>query len=195
MPRISAASIGEHVALQTTRILDAAETLFRQRGYRGTELEAIAESVGLARNSIYRYYPGKDHILVACVQRAMQKHLSDLQGIEARFPDPAARVAAWIRMQIDIATGPQHATMELMREVRNADPELRREIMALHMVPAEILQRAVDALVRGRRRDAVLLTAMVNGMTEAAASRAIDGGNRAAVLRELQRAAQRLLEE
>jgi AcrR family transcriptional regulator len=81
MPRIEAANIEEHVRLQTGRILTAATQLFRDLGYRGTDMEDIAQAVGLARNSLYRYYPNKDHILLACVLRDMVPFVEELQSL------------------------------------------------------------------------------------------------------------------
>ena len=114
MPRIEAAKIEEHVRLQTGRILAAATQLFRELGYRGTDMEDIAQAVGLARNSLYRYYPNKDHILLACVLRDMVPFVEELKSLEVRYPDPLPRISAWLDTQIEIATSPAHATMELM---------------------------------------------------------------------------------
>lgn len=89
MPRIEAANIEEHVRRQTGRIRSAATQLFRDLGYRGTDMEDIAQAVGLARNSLYRYYPNKDHILLACVLRDMVPFVEELKN-----PGPLSRSAA-----------------------------------------------------------------------------------------------------
>ena len=150
MPRIEAANIEEHVRLQTGRILSAATQLFRELGYRGTDMEDIAQAVGLARNSLYRYYPNKDHILLACVLRDMVPFVEELKSLEARYPDPLPRIGAWLDTQIEIATSPAHATMELMGEIREAAPELRKQIIALHSLPNAVLEGAVTELAQGQ---------------------------------------------
>ncbi|MEZ5136913.1 MAG: helix-turn-helix domain-containing protein [Acidimicrobiales bacterium] len=68
-PRITAPTIAEHAACQETAILDAAADLFAERGVVGTEMADIAEAVGIARSSLYRYFPDKDHILLAWFER------------------------------------------------------------------------------------------------------------------------------
>jgi AcrR family transcriptional regulator len=193
-PRIQAASIEEHVRRQTTRILDAATVLFRTRGYRNTDMQDIAASVGLARNSLYRYYPNKDYILVACVQRDMAPFVEELRGLAAAHPDPVERIGAWLDACIEMACSPAHATLELMGEIRESAPELRREIMVLHKLPNEVLEAALEQLPRNRRRDVTLLSAMISGMVEATATQAIRGGNKNAVKRELRRAVEKILE-
>lgn len=192
MPRIAAASIEEHVRQQTDRILDAASKLFHDSGYRGTDMSAIAKAVGLKRNSLYRYYPNKDHILLACVQRDMAPHIERMARLAAAEPDPLDRIDLWLDMQIDIAVSPAHATMELMGEVRQADPSLRREIMALHEAPAAVLSSALAALRPGQ--DNGVIAALLQGMTQSGAAHAIRHGNAAAVKAELRRAVRRLMD-
>lgn len=194
IPRIKAENIEEHVKVQTARILDAASELFRVRGYRKTDMEDIAQSVGLARNSLYRYYGNKDSILLGCVERDMAVYLEQLRGLDALYPDPAERVGAWLDLQIDIATSPAHATMEHIAEIRSAAPKLRRQILELHEAPAAALAGAITELVRGKRRDAGLLTALIRGMVDAAAMEALRRGNTAMIKRELRRAVVRILD-
>jgi AcrR family transcriptional regulator len=194
MPKIEAATIEEHVRAQNERVLEAASALFRKRGFRGTDMAQIAQVVGLARNSLYRYYPNKEHILVACVQRDMRPFMERIEALEQECPDPRQRIEAWIDMSIDIATSPAHATLELMSEVKEASPELRREIMVLHQAPSAVLERAVAAVVGRQRRDPSLVTAMIAGLVQSGAGQAIRRASPIAVRRELKSAVARLLQ-
>lgn len=194
MPRIEAATIEEHVRLQNERVLEAASALFRKQGFHGTDMADIASAVGLARNSLYRYYPNKEHILVACVQRDMGPFLKRIEGLEQAHPEPRARIDAWIDMSIDIATSPAHATLELISEVQESSPELRQQIMLLHQTPNAVLERAVAAVLGRQRRDPALVTAMVAGMVQSGAGQAIRRASHVAVKRELKSAVARLLQ-
>jgi AcrR family transcriptional regulator len=193
MPRIAAPTIDEHVRRQSARVLAAASVLFRRKGFRRTDMSDIAAEVGLARNSLYRYYPNKEHILVACVQRDMEPFVQRIESLEATFADPCARVDAWIDMAIDMATSPAHATLELMSEIREADPELRRQIVLLHRMPNAVLEKAVRGALGRQQRDPVLLTEMIAGMVQSGAAQAIRRSSQATVKRELKSAAARLL--
>ncbi len=195
MPRIDAVNIEEHVRVQTARILDAADRLFARRGYRGTDFEAIAREVGLARNSLYRYYPSKDHVLIACVRRAMEQHAMALRGVEDRFPGPLERIHAWVDGQMETALATHHAAMVLVSEIRHADPALHQEILALHRIPVQVLEAALAPLLVPQQRDPALLATLIDGMVAAAAGRAITRGHRKAVLDELHRAVDRLLQD
>jgi AcrR family transcriptional regulator len=188
MPRIDAESIAAHVRIQTARILDAAARLFRERGYRHTDLEDIAAAVGLARNSLYRYYPGKDHILLACVRRDMLPFVAGLQALGTRYPDPMERLLAWLDAQLEMATGPAHATLAMVAEIREAGPELARQLEALHALPAGVIEATITELLRGGRRDVRVVTGLVAGLVDAAARQLLRGAARPTVRRELRRA-------
>lgn len=194
MPRIDAHSIEEHVRVQTARILDAASKLFQQRGYRKTDMDDIAQAVGLARNSLYRYYRNKDFILLACVERDMGAFVDRMRTLDRLYPDPVERIGVWLDMQMDMATGPAHATMEFMAEVRTDAPELRKRVMELHDAPGRVLEGAIAEITRGKRRDTSLIISLVRGMVEAAAGHAIRRENRTAAKRELRRAVERVIE-
>jgi AcrR family transcriptional regulator len=196
MPRIQASSIKAHVAQQTGKLLEAASRLFRERGFHGTDMSDIAAEIGLARNSLYRYYPNKEHILLACIQRDMRPYMARIEALETSYPDARARIDAWLDTALDIATSPAHATLELITEIQESAPELRQEIMRLHQSPNRILEAAVRAVLGRQNRDATLLTAMIAGMTQSVAGQAIrrSNSNRALARRELKSSVARLLQ-
>jgi AcrR family transcriptional regulator len=96
MPRISAPTVREHVARQERAILDAAADLFATRGVADTDLADIARAVGLARSSLYRYFPDKDHILAAWLWRETQPLEAEVVRIERDELPPIARIDAWL---------------------------------------------------------------------------------------------------
>lgn len=173
MPRINAASIDEHVRHQTQRITSAARRVFATRGFAAADLGSIAAEVGLARNSLYRYFANKDEILLACIQEDMEPHIANLAALADNFPDPVERIVALVNMQFDLATGPAHATLELMSEVREGSSALRKEIAQLHKTPNILLEKALTEM-HGTGCDCGTQAAMVGGMLMAATARAVE---------------------
>jgi AcrR family transcriptional regulator len=96
MPRISAPTVREHVARQERAILDAAADLFATRGVADTDLADIARAVGLARSSLYRYFPDKDHILAAWLWRETQPLEAEVARIEAGDGSAIVRIDEWV---------------------------------------------------------------------------------------------------
>ncbi|MEW6271069.1 MAG: helix-turn-helix domain-containing protein [Thermodesulfobacteriota bacterium] len=55
-----------------TRILDAAEALFAERGFAGVSVREIAGRVGLNQASIYNHFPSKQALYEAVLERGLQ---------------------------------------------------------------------------------------------------------------------------
>lgn len=193
MPKIAAANIEEHVRLQEGRILEVARKLFGENGYRGTDMGEIAKSMGLARNSLYRYYASKDHILVAVIRHDMDPYVERAEGLEVRFPVPLDRIDAWLDMQIELATGPCHATMKMLGDMGDISGELRKELGLLHEPPREALELAVADLLAGTGRDAHVISAMIFGMTQQAGALAMQSRDAEPVIGELKRSVKNIL--
>jgi len=63
------------------RILDAAEALFAERGYAGTTLRDVAESVGLRTPSLYNHFPSKESLYEAVLERVIRPVLEALSEV------------------------------------------------------------------------------------------------------------------
>jgi AcrR family transcriptional regulator len=64
------------------RILDAAFTAIQDFGLTRMTVEDVAQRAGLSRQTVYRYFPSKDHLIVALVSREEEKFLD---GVRAAF--------------------------------------------------------------------------------------------------------------
>jgi AcrR family transcriptional regulator len=62
-----------------TRILDAAQQLFLERGYRGTSIDEIVETAPASKPTIYAHFPGKEALFTAVVSRTING-LTDFEG-------------------------------------------------------------------------------------------------------------------
>jgi AcrR family transcriptional regulator len=195
VPKISAANIEEHIRVQDGRILDAARALFSANGYRGTDMGDIAKAMGLARNSLYRYYSNKDHILVAVMQRDMIPYVARNRALEDEIADPRERIDAWLDLQIELATGPCHASIKMLGDMREASPELRQQMGAVHEPPGEVLNAAVAQLMTGSGRDVRAICAMISGMVQAAGALAMESNRARSITRELKHSVGKILDE
>jgi AcrR family transcriptional regulator len=52
-------------------IVEAAARLFAQEGYTGCEMERVAAEAGIAKGTLYLYFPGKQELFFACVDWGM----------------------------------------------------------------------------------------------------------------------------
>jgi AcrR family transcriptional regulator len=64
-------------------ILDAANRLFAERGFHETTVEDVAQAAGVAKGTIYLYFPSKEHVLLALKQRFMHGMVDRLTDVIA----------------------------------------------------------------------------------------------------------------
>ena len=75
-------------------VLDAALTLFAQRGYHGTALSQIAEALGIRTPSLYNHMRAKHELLRTIVERTVTGVLDDFRAAVAGVDDPAEQLRA-----------------------------------------------------------------------------------------------------
>src|SRR5439155_3927540 len=64
------------------RILDATFRALQDFGLSRLTVEDVAQRAGLSRQTVYRYFPSKDHLMLAVVSREEEKFLD---GVRAAF--------------------------------------------------------------------------------------------------------------
>lgn len=96
MPRIRADNIAEHKEKTRGDILEAAQELFRDLGYRGTSLGDVAAKVGIGRTTLYEYFSDKEDIAVSLVEEELPKLLHRLVEsvpVDRSYTDQIAHLA------------------------------------------------------------------------------------------------------
>ncbi|WAX58234.1 TetR/AcrR family transcriptional regulator [Jatrophihabitans cynanchi] len=182
MPKIKAGSVAEHVARQEAAVFDAAITLFTERGFDAVSLGDIAAAVGLARNSLYRYFPDKAHILLRWFARELPAEVQRSRELLSG-PEPAReRIWRWAVARLDYAKTPEHALIaNLSSVVPELDDAARAELADSHRQ----LQAPLDAALRdaGIRRpaDRTVIAELIGALVLATAQQeaARDGMGRA----------------
>lgn len=76
MPKVSA----EHLANRRRQILDAAANCFARNGFHRTSIQDIVKESGLSAGLIYRYFTGKDDMIVAIAEEWQSKRAARLVG-------------------------------------------------------------------------------------------------------------------
>lgn len=113
------------------RILDAALASFGTRGYEATSLDALAETLGVRKQSILYWFPSKEVLLEAVIDRSAAELSAALEASLARAGTGWARVEAVVRSVFRLAARrPQ--LLGLVREVgRLGPPAATRFTLAL----------------------------------------------------------------
>ena len=74
---------------QVDIIIDAARRCYLARGISATGMQDVAATAGVARSTVYRYFPGRDDLLVATIKGEMEQLNTRLRKRLAKYPDPA----------------------------------------------------------------------------------------------------------
>jgi AcrR family transcriptional regulator len=190
MPKIAADSVQEHVARQEAAVIDAAIRLFNERGVRGVGLADIAKEVGLARNSLYRYFPDKAHILAAWFRTTIAPLVAESNEIAIADAPAADRLARWVDVQFASLTDPDHAAMLMASNAMTDLPDdVRAEIGAGHgQLYASLSAILRDALADRPDRDLDVVTMLIAAVVQNGAEQVRNGADASTVGDELRRA-------
>ena len=101
MPRVTGGSLEAHRREARARVYDAFARLMYERGYDAITLADIAEAAGMARTSMYNYYPSKEALLVGYTDAEMERFVDDLRTALRRADGPVERLKAYVRLQLE----------------------------------------------------------------------------------------------
>lgn len=121
------------------RILDGALGSFGTRGYEASSLDAIAGELGVRKQTILYYFPTKEALLEAVIDRSATELSAALEGALARAGEGWDRVEAVVRSVFRLALR-RPELLGLLREVSRLGPPA-----------ATRLTEALDPLVQRAR--------------------------------------------
>ncbi|MEV4289961.1 TetR/AcrR family transcriptional regulator [Nonomuraea bangladeshensis] len=101
MPRISAATIGEHRAQTRDRILQAVSRLSRTQGIDAISMTDVASEAGITRTVLYNYFPDKAALLLAFTERVTSYFIDSYERELPAGASPADRLRAFVRLQLE----------------------------------------------------------------------------------------------
>ncbi|PXX03271.1 TetR/AcrR family transcriptional regulator [Mycolicibacterium moriokaense] len=99
---VAAVSDGAHDAVGGRReeILQAAQKLFAENGFRETNLNDVATRMGFRRQAVYHYFPSKEDILYELIDRAGQSIATSAQPTLDSDMPPAEKLAEVVRNHV-----------------------------------------------------------------------------------------------
>jgi AcrR family transcriptional regulator len=145
------------------RILTAALGLIGRRGVRRLGMREIAETAGVSRGTLYRYFPSKDHVLASAAAYDALRFSDGLDAVLAAALSPGERITAFMAYAFEfIRSHPCRPLFEsessfVLGYLLDHLPSLRAELVvrlgdALDTVPAV----ASGSLGRGQLADVIV---------------------------------------
>ena len=103
-------------ARRCEEILDVAARIFAERGFGSTDLQIVADQLGIGKGTIYRYFPTKRDLFLAAVDRGMRRLTETVDGAAAAGHSPLATMELAIRAYLEFFQSNPHIVELLIQE-------------------------------------------------------------------------------
>lgn len=149
MPPPSRLSRAEQRERNRARLLDAAERVFAQRGYRVATVDDVASAAGLTKGAVYSQFASKQELFAAAVERRYRERaeafvaaMSGPAPLADRAALAALDFAGSVEDGVDWALLFLEAWAEMLRTPEFGD-DLRRIDAQMRATIAEVVERAM----------------------------------------------------
>ncbi len=126
------------------RIRQAALELFREKGFDGATLRAIAARAGMGASSIYRHVASKEELLIEELADLQEDAWAQFRKADERGHSTRQRVNHFLDVQHELLTRDRDLSLIAMRSTTKPDAAVSRRVLNLYDrtigLLAEILQ-------------------------------------------------------
>lgn len=151
-------------------ILDAAASLFATHGYSETDTQVLADTLGVGKGTLYRYFPSKEDLFLAAVDRVIRRLVETIEAGVANVADPLGRIEKAIQLYLRFfAEKPERVELLIQERAQFKDRkqptyfrhreanvgkwrEMYRELIAagrVRKVPVERISDVISQLLYG----------------------------------------------
>lgn len=125
------------------RMLDAAAELALAGGFAGVQMREVARIADVALGTLYRYFPSKEHLLVALLVRQLEEMRVRFQRRPPKGDDPHQRVVSYLMRATRIMEEEPEVTMAMTRALMAADATMTDEVADAQRVMADMIVEAM----------------------------------------------------
>ena len=129
-------------------IVDAAASVFAERGYHGTSTQAIADVLGMRQASLYYYFPSKEAALERVCEQGVDGFVERAEAIAAGAGAPLAKLTLLIAAHLAPNEKKRDYVKVFINERRYLAEACRRRIARkarrIERCFAEVIQAGVD---------------------------------------------------
>jgi TetR/AcrR family transcriptional regulator len=130
------------------RVLQVAQTLFAERGYRGTSLRDIARRIGIKAPSLLHHFPSKQQLYIAVLDRMFQSIENAANAIVWSREDRQEQMRQAITDAIDFMVARPDFVRLMWMEMAD-ESGVGRQVLKRRLPP--LFSTAVNFIFRGQR--------------------------------------------
>lgn len=134
-------------------ILDRAIDLFAANGFAATDLQVLADDLGIGKGTLYRHFGNKEKLFLAAADRVMHKLRSHVDGAVAGIADPLRSITRGIEAYLEFFNA-YPAAVEMLIQERAHFKDRKRPTYFEHREANIGRWRAIyrDLIAQGRLR-------------------------------------------
>ena len=144
MPKV----VPEYKEEARSRILDAANRVFAEKGYHEATMDDIAKRLGVSKGAIYLYFSSKEDLFEAMVKTAPQAFKEILYSSFGDEADPVQSATQFFDKMLKLSASNPGLSFEILSEA-SRNPTLKRILKQNHAEYEEVL---TSFLAEGQKR-------------------------------------------
>jgi AcrR family transcriptional regulator len=131
------------------RIREAAKSLFREKGFDGATLRAIAARAGMGASSIYRHVQSKEELLIDELSDMQEEAWTRFRALDDRNRPTADRLREFFDVQHELLVADRDLTTIALRATTKTEARVAKRVLQLHDRTIGLL---MEILQRGRMK-------------------------------------------
>ncbi len=165
------------------QIIDAAQKRFGLYGLEKTSMREIAEDLNVTKGSLYYYFPDKEHLYMAVIEREQKQFLDLIEAQVSSSGAPEEVLKKYVearihyfrsllnlsRLRVDAYKGLKPVLKDLLKSFNEKEVSLIKKVMVrgieeshFHIEDAEATTRLYLDLLRGLRQTVLSHKEMIN---------------------------------
>jgi AcrR family transcriptional regulator len=137
----------ERSAKRRERILDAAFSVFSQRGYRGAGVDEVGRQAETSKGGVYFHFPTKESLFLELLRTTADRLTGKVERTIAPYDDPIERADVALRTVLGVFAGHRTMARLFLIDAVGAGSEFQAELQRLHERFAAIISRQLDEAV------------------------------------------------
>jgi AcrR family transcriptional regulator len=133
------------------RLLNAAETVFADKGYHGAAVDDIARKSDTSKGGFYFHFPNKEAIFMALIDSLTPRLEAAIERAISAQPDPVAQLDAALRTVFETFSNHQRLSKILLVEAVGLGHGFDEKLIRVRGRFAAMIQRRLDLAVESGR--------------------------------------------
>lgn len=133
------------------RLLDAAETVFADKGYHGAAVDDIIQASDSSKGGFYFHFPNKEAIFLALIEALTPKLEAAVDRAIASERDPVAQLDAALRVALETFSRHRRLSKILLVEAVGLGHGFDERLMRAHGRFAAMIQRRLESAIQAGR--------------------------------------------